>query len=120
MLCIGEMATDEDAKSELDELEQLRASPLRVLGVVVPPDLNTRHEKIFREFRPTTSATTLEEVLKYADETLANLEDLGVFHEVDAEIVQSRSVRCLLPEVPAGSLFQFPGHESYPCLMQPY
>lgn len=89
------MAPDEDEQSELDEIEQLRSSPLRVLGITFPPDLKTRSEKVLREFKPTISARTLEEVLKCTDETLVNLEDLGVFHEIDAEIVQGRSVRLL-------------------------
>lgn len=83
----------EDDQSELDELEQLKLSPLRVSGIVFPPDLKTRSQNVLREFKPTVSAKTLEEVLKCTDETLANLEDLGVFHEIDAEIVQGRSVR---------------------------
>jgi hypothetical protein len=88
-----EMAPDEDEQSELDELEQLRSSPLRVSLVAFPQDLKTRSEKVLREFKPTASATTLQEVLKCTDEILVNLEDLGVFHEIDAEIVQGRNVR---------------------------
>lgn len=87
------MALDEDEQGVLDELEQLKASPLRVSGIVYPPDLKTRPEKLLREFQPTTHARTLEDVLKSTDETLVNIEDLGVFHEIDAEIVQGRSVR---------------------------
>ena len=83
----------EDEQSELDELERLKSSPLRVSGIVFPQDFETRSEKVLREFKPTVSAKTLEEVLKHTDETLVNLEDLGVFHEIDAEIVQGRSVR---------------------------
>lgn len=83
----------EDEQSELDELERLKSSPLRVSGIVFPQDFKTRSEKVLREFKPTVSAKTLEEVLKHTDETLVNLEDLGVFHEIDAEIVQGRSVR---------------------------
>jgi hypothetical protein len=88
-------ADEDDSQSKVDELEQLKDYPLRVSSIEFPPGLKTHSEKLLREFKPTVSATTLEEVLKTTDETLMNLEDLGVFHEIDAEIVQGRSVRPL-------------------------
>jgi hypothetical protein len=87
------MEPSDDAQAHVDEIEQLRSTPLRVSQIVFPPDLHTKSEKVLREFQPTEGASTLEEVLKTTDETLVHLEDLGVFKEINTEIAPARSVR---------------------------
>jgi hypothetical protein len=84
------MSSSEPDQGSDDDL--LRNSSVRVDRVELPHDLNTRYERVQREFKNIRKGQTLQEVIECTSEALQNLEDLGVFREVNAELLPGVSV----------------------------
>jgi hypothetical protein len=86
---------DDARPEELQNLfEPVKDAPCRIDQIhVSPADLQTRLLVVLREFKEARKAETFEDVLQKSAQAVANLEDLGVFHDVAGRLNPGMPVR---------------------------